>query len=354
MVASMRNLIEKAGGLYVIAEIGVNHEGDIDRAINLVDLAYRGGANCAKFQTYTADELTIKKSPAYWDTTKEPINSQHELFSKFRSLTEEDYLTIASHCKALGLDFASTPFSTRALHMLSPIMPFVKVASADITNTPLIRAAGKTNLPIVLSTGASEIGEIAFALAELDKVGARDVTLMHCILNYPTSPENANLAMISSLRDSFPGRTIGYSDHTEANPNLLALQVAYELGAEVIEKHFTDNPLQEGNDHYHAMTSAQLASLRDSIRLIDELKGSAREKHSLSSEQISRTNARRSIVSARHLAQGELISAEMITCKRPGLGISPTHWDEIVGMKVLSEIEIDTALEWSMLGPSPE
>ncbi len=350
MIASMRNLIDKAGGLYVIAEIGVNHEGDVDRAINLVELAFRGGANCAKFQTYTADELAIKESPAYWDTTKEPTNNQHDLFSKFRSFTQEDYGKIFSHCKALGLDFASTPFSTRALDMLVPMMPFVKIASADITNVPLIRAAGATRLPILLSTGASEIWEVAFALSELQKIGARDISIMHCVLNYPTRPENANLSMISSLRASFPGVTIGYSDHTEAMDNLPALELAHELGAEILEKHFTDDPLQEGNDHYHAMTSNQLLNFRKAVELRSTLRGNLNQKQSLVEENGARVNARRSIVSTRRLVPGEIITSDMLTCKRPGSGISPIHWDSIIGMRVLSEVEIDSQLEWDCLG----
>lgn len=352
MARSMRNLIDDAGGLYVIAEIGVNHEGDIDRAIGLVELAASGGANCAKFQTYTADELAVKDSPAYWDTTKESTVSQHELFSKFRPFTQVEYSKIASHCKGLGLDFASTPFSVGALGMLRPMIPFVKIASADITNIPLIRAAAKTALPIVLSTGASDMWEIALALSELERAGAEDVSIMHCVLNYPTRPENANLAMISSLRATFPELIVGYSDHTEAVSSLPALEVAYELGAEIIEKHFTDNPLEQGNDHYHAMTSDQLMKFRESIQMKSVLKGKATHKHSIPGESIARLNARRSIVPTRRLSPGELITPEMLACKRPGSGISPMHWDNIIGMRVLLEIEIDSPLQWHMLQSS--
>jgi sialic acid synthase SpsE len=350
MTKSMRSLIDDAGGVYVIAEIGVNHEGDLDRAISLVELAARGGANCAKFQTYTADELAVKESPAYWDTTKESTSSQHELFSKFRPFNQIEYETIAAHCRDLGLDFASTPFSARALGMLATMIPFVKIASADITNIPLLRAAAETALPILLSTGASDMWEITLALSELKKAGARDVSIMHCVLNYPTRPENANLAMISSLRASFPELIVGYSDHTEAVSNLPALEVAYELGAEIIEKHFTDNPSQPGNDHYHAMTFEQLMKFRQTIEIKRTLKGAATHKHSIPGESIARTNARRSIVSTRRLLPGEVITAEMLTCKRPGSGISPIHWDEVIGMTVVSEIEIDSPMKWHMIG----
>ena len=239
--------------LYVIAEIGVNHGGDIKLAKELIDLAKKGGAHAAKFQSYKAHKIAAKDSPAYWDTSKEPTESQFELFKKFDSFGPKDYEELAAYCKEVGIDFLSTPFDLEAVDFLNPLQRLIKVASADITNFPLLRKVAASKKPIILSTGCSTIQEIRSAVSELTNHGATEIVLLHCILNYPTSDENANLGMITSLQQEFPNCHIGYSDHTIPSDEMTVLCASYILGARVIEKHFTHDKSLQGNDHYHSM-----------------------------------------------------------------------------------------------------
>jgi sialic acid synthase SpsE len=164
---------------YVIAEIGVNHEGSIDQAKRLIELAKAGGANAAKFQSYKADTLASRHSPAYWDTTKEPTQSQHQLFKKYDKFGANDYLILAKHCQDVGIDFLSTPFDDAAVEFLDPIVPFFKIASADLTNVPFLRKIAAKRKAVVLSTGASTLGEIDIAIDTLIQAGCQDIVLLH-------------------------------------------------------------------------------------------------------------------------------------------------------------------------------
>ena len=185
---------------YLIAEIGVNHEGDFDLACKLIDLAREGGADAAKFQTYKAAKLASADSPAYWDTTKEPTESQFKLFQKYDQFEAEDYVALAAYCRRSGIDFVSTPFDSEAVDLLDPLVPFFKIASADITNVPLLRQVGGKKKPVVLSTGAATLAEIDGAVAERDGAGCLDIALLHCVLNYPCPNQNAHLNMIEDLQ----------------------------------------------------------------------------------------------------------------------------------------------------------
>ncbi len=245
--------IDEKSSPYIIAEIGVNHEGSLEKAKELIGLAKEGGANAAKFQTYKADTLASVNSPAYWDRTKEKTANQHELFQKYDSFNEKDYIALFQHCQDVKIDFLSTPFDADAVDFLDPLMSFFKVASADITNMPFLRKVVSKGKPVLLSTGASNLKEINEAVSELKNHGAKDICLMHCILNYPTEDQNANLDMILGLKETFPELVIGYSDHTLPDAEMLVLTAAYLKGAMVIEKHFTYDKSLPGNDHYHAM-----------------------------------------------------------------------------------------------------
>jgi len=333
---------------YVIAEIGVNHEGSLELAKHLVDLAKSGGADAAKFQTYKAETLASRHSPAYWDTTKEPTLSQFELFKKYDSFGEVEYRALAAHCQEVGIDFVSTPFDDAAVDLLAPLVPFFKVASADLTNTPLLRRVAATTKPIVLSVGASTTEEIDGALVTLRSSGATEIALLHCILNYPTLDENANLRMLKDLAGRYPDCVIGYSDHTVPRPGLPSLVTAWLLGAVILEKHFTHDTSLPGNDHYHAMTADYLRSFRVDTERIRPLLGSS-QKTPLPTEEIARANARRSIVVARDLPAGHRIAEDDITYKRPGTGISPLSWDEVVGRTVVCDLAEDHVLLWSDL-----
>jgi len=334
---------------YVIAEIGVNHEGSLDLAKKLVELAKAGGADAAKFQTYKADTLASRHSPAYWDTSKEPTQSQFELFKKYDAFGAAEYQALAKHCASLGIDFVSTPFDDAAVDMLAPLVPFFKVASADLTNTPLLRRVARTKKPLVLSVGASTIEEIDGALHTLHTAGATDIALLHCILNYPTADENANLWMLNNLAERYPKCVLGYSDHTVPKDGLPSLVAAWLLGAVILEKHFTHDTSLQGNDHYHAMTSEHLRDFRSEVARIRPLLG-VRTKAPLASEEIARLNARRSIVVARDLSAGHRIVEADITYKRPGTGISPLSWDDVIGRTTRHALVADDVLQWSDLG----
>ena len=341
--------VTPTGRPYVIAEIGVNHEGSLETAKRLIELAHEGGAHGAKFQSYKANTLASKQSPAYWDTSKEATLSQHELFQKYDNFEAEDYAALAVHAKKVGIDFISTPFDDEAVDYLAPLVPFFKIASADITNTPLLRRVARVGKPVVLSTGASTLDEVDGALATLRDAGATEIALLHCILNYPCENINSHVRMIAGLQDRYPDHIIGYSDHTVPDPEMTAMSVAYALGAVVLEKHFTHDKTLPGNDHYHAMDVHDLARFMARIGTIADMLGTDRAKAPIANEDIARLNARRSIVIARDLAEGQTIVEADITYKRPGTGVSPLHWDEVIGMRTKRSMQEDDVLTWDDL-----
>lgn len=337
---------------YVIAEIGVNHEGSLATAKLLIESAKRGGADAAKFQTYKAGLIASKFSPSYWDTSKEPTTSQYELFTKYDSFGEAEYKELAQHCKKHKIEFVSTPFDLGAVDMLNPLVRYFKIASADITNPPLLKKVAETRKPVILSTGASNIGEIDAALAILRSAGASEICLMHCILNYPTRNENAHLGMLIDLRNRYPELLLGYSDHTLPNEQMMSLVSAHLLGAVVLEKHFTLDKSLPGNDHYHAMDEKDLARFQVNVKKVHELLGPTQLKAPIATEEISRLNARRSIVLTRNLKSGHKITQEDLVAKRPGTGISPMSWDDVIGKSVIRDLPEDHILTWDDLTKS--
>lgn len=345
-------LVTDASPPYVIAEIGVNHEGSMDLAKRLIDLAKEGGADAAKFQTYKAETLASRHSPAYWDLTKEPTTSQFRLFKKYDAFGPDEYAALAQHCSDAGIDFASTPFDSAAADLLAPLMPFFKIASADLTNTPLLRQVAGFGKPVILSTGASTMGEVREAVGTLESAGCGSLSLLHCVLNYPTADENANLGMISSLRAEYPDTVIGYSDHTVPDEGMTALCAAYLLRARVIEKHFTHDKSLPGNDHYHAMDVGDLKRFLANVNRLDSMLGPGGPHRPIDAEETARLNARRSIVLDADVDAGTPLTESMLTYKRPGTGVSPRHWDEIVGRKVARSLERDHVLQWTDLTPS--
>jgi sialic acid synthase SpsE len=334
---------------YIIAEIGVNHEGSMEQAKKLIELAKDGGADAAKFQSYKAGTLASKHSPAYWDRTEETADSQYELFKRYDCFEPNDYVELAEYCKKIGIDFLSTPFDDAAVDFLEPIMPFFKIASADLTNVPFLRKIAKKGKPVVLSTGASTLDEIDNAVKTLESSGCSSLVLLHCVLNYPTENKNAALGMIKGLMRAYPQKLIGYSDHTLPDETMLPLVSAHLMGAVVLEKHFTHDKTLPGNDHYHAMDVHDLKQLRVMLDKIHVLSGEQEEKASLDSEEIARKNARRSIVLKKDVIGGSYITEEDITYKRPGHGISPLYWDNVLGRKVKHTLKEDHLLSWEDL-----
>jgi len=337
---------------YVIAEIGVNHEGSLERAKEMIDQVARAGGHAAKFQTYKAATLAAKStSPAYWDQTKEPTSSQYELFQRWDNFGEAEYAELAEHCRLRGIHFMSTPFSLDAVDMLAPLQIATKVASADLTNIPLLRKIAKTNTPVIMSVGASSYEEIETSLNVLVEAGAPSVTLLHCILNYPTPQENANIGQIKKLQQMFGERVaIGYSDHVrpEDDGTVPAVEMAALFGAVVIEKHFTDNKQGVGNDHYHAVDERDLRAFMDKLAVYRTLFGKDEQNLGVQHQAIS--NARRRIVAATDLPVGHVISEDDLIALRSNVGIEIANWDKVVGRTVASAITAELPLEWDQLG----
>ncbi len=341
---------------FIIAEAGVNYYdiaikkgiSPISAAKIMIREAKRGGADAIKFQTYKAEKLASKKSPAYWDTTKEKTTSQYELFKKYDSFGRKEYKELAAYAKKEGIIFLSTPFDVESVDYLDELVPAFKVSSSDISNKPFLQYIAKKRKPILLSTGASTLEEIDEAIRWIRSVSNVDIALLHCILCYPTKDEDANLGMISSLYKRFPEYVIGYSDHTYPSDNMEVLTTAYTLGAVIIEKHFTLDKTIEGNDHFHSMDVSDLKNFRNRSEKIRKIIGS-RHKDVAPCEENSRMYARRSLVALRTIHEGEVITREMITFKRPATGISPKYIDDVVGKRATTEIPEDEPLEWEML-----
>lgn len=337
---------------YIIAEIGVNHEGSIERAKSMIDAVARAGGHAAKFQTYKAATLASEhNSPAYWDTNAEPTTSQHELFQRWDNFGPDEYQELAEHCARAGVDFLSTPFDLPSVDMLAPLMPAVKVASADLTNVPLLRAVARTGKPVILSTGASSHEEVSWALDVLEKAGAAEIALLHCVLRYPTPPEHANLRGITALQQHFGDRaSIGYSDHVapDTDGSVPALEIATTMGARVIEKHFTDDRSASGNDHYHAFDEQGLRDYVSFNAALRTMIGTG--EPDLGAQSAAIENARRRVFTARALTAGRVIGEDDLIPLRANTGIEASSWDSVVGATLLTDKAAGAPLEPSDLG----
>lgn len=339
-----------------MAEMGVNFydtakvEGisPLEAAKRYIDAAADAGCDCAKFQSYKADTIVSKNSPAYWDTAKEPTKTQHELFEKFDSFNEAEYAELAEYTHAKGMDFTSTPFDYASADYLEKYVDLYKISSSDASNLPFIAHIGAKGKPVVLSVGASYLDEAVLAVRTLEEVGCTDITVLHCVLSYPTDPKDANLRVIETLAKVFPTHKVGYSDHVAPDPTMQVLSTAYLLGAQVIEKHFTLDKTLEGNDHYHAGDPDDFRRAVKNFRLIDNILGSP-EQTVLPCEVVPRREARRSLVLTRDMKQGEVIGRDDIMPKRPGTGIAPAYADIVIGRAVREDLPEDTILTWEMV-----
>lgn len=330
---------------YIIAEAGVNHEGSMDIAKRLVREAKEGGADAIKFQTYKANTIASKDSPAYWDTTKEPTKSQYELFTKHDKFWKNEMQELKIYCDEIGIEFMSTPFDIESATFLNDMMDVFKISSSDITNKPFIEFICDFKKPIILSTGASSLSEIAEAVSWIEAKG-NPLSLLHCVLNYPTPDINANLGMIMDLKTKFPDKIIGYSDHTLPN-DMKVCEMATLLGSVIIEKHFTHDKTLQGNDHYHAMDKEDLKLFRSNLERIFDILGGFKIE-ALEAETPARKNARRSLVATRDILKGEVIKKEYLTFKRPAHGVSPKFIDEVIGKTTLIDIKDDDVIKWNM------
>lgn len=331
---------------YIIAEAGVNHEGSMDTAKRLIDEAKEGGADAIKFQTYKAETIASKDSPAYWDTTKEPTESQYKLFKKHDKFWKKEFVELKKYCQKSDIEFMSTPFDVEAADFLNDLMDVFKISSSDITNKPFIEYICNFQKPVILSTGASFLHEIEEAVYWIENKGV-PLALLHCVLNYPTDDKNAHLGMIRGLKKKFPNLMIGYSDHTMPK-EMKVLEIATLLGSMIIEKHFTHDKTLPGNDHYHAMDKDDLNKFNKMLDEILTIVGNEKV-HALEIESKSRANARRSLVAKQNIPKEKKIDYHDLTWKRPASGISPRFIDDVIGKKAVSEIKADEVLIWEKL-----
>lgn len=328
----------------IIAEAGVNHNGNYGLAVKMIHEAKRAGADYVKFQT-AVPELVISTFAPKAEYQKETTGADESQLDMCRAihLPLTDYVKLAAICKEEGIGFMSTPFDLVSIDVLEELdMDYWKIPSGEITNLPYLRKIASKHRPVIMSTGMCEMQEIADALAVLEVGGlTRDqITLLHCNTQYPTPFADVNLAAMHTIAATF-GTKVGYSDHTRGIEVPIA---AVAMGAKVIEKHFTLDCNMEGPDHKASLEPHQLKAMVDAIRNVEEAIGSA-EKHATASETPNKEVARKSIVAARAIAKGEVLTEENITVKRPGNGISPMLWDSVIGTKAKRDFIYDELIE---------
>jgi sialic acid synthase SpsE len=330
---------ERNPALFIL-EAGVNHDGDFQKAKELIKAAAQTGADYIKFQTYTANRLAAKHSPSYWNLDEEPTTSQIELFSKYDALETNDYFDLASFARDCNIGFMTTCFDEIWVDALDEIIPIYKVASADITNFGLIEHIARKNKPIILSTGAAHITEIRAAVELIKNVSDQEICVLHCVLNYPTEYENANLDRISKLAKDFDQITVGYSDHTRPEFSHVAIQTAYTLGARVFEKHFTLDKSLRGNDHYHSFNTLDFQTQLETLRKIEKM-SQYTEDGFIETQELARQFARRGLYVSKDLAKGHVITRADLVALRPTFypdGINAEKIEFVVGKSLLRNL----------------
>lgn len=328
--------------VYIIAEAGVNHNGDITKALFLVDEAKKAGADAVKFQTFIAAQL-VSKEAKMADYQKENIGKETSQLDMIKQLelSFADFVMIKEYCDKVKIQFLSTPFDLESVVFLDSIVPFFKIGSGEITNYPFLKHVAKKKKPIVLSTGMSTLAEIEKALEVIDKEGCSDIVLLHCTTNYPCPYDEVNLQAMLTLRDAFK-LPVGYSDHT------IGIEVpvaAVTMGAKVIEKHFTLNKNLPGPDHKASLDPQELSEMVKAIRNIESAFGDGIKKPNQSELEVMSV-ARKSLVAAKDLKAGEIVKESDIAIKRPGNGIKPEFLNIIIGKKMLRDLDEDELLSW--------
>ncbi len=330
----------------VIAEGGVNHNGSLERALRLVDAAAEAGADAIKFQTFNSEEVISPVAPKakYQEQTTWTAESQLDMVRKLE-LPPGDFATINRRCRERELLFLSTPFDRGSVDLLQNLdMGAFKIASGEITNFPFLTYVAKQGKPVILSTGMSDLDEVAAAVEALRAAGNGELALLHCVSNYPALASSANLRAMRTLEDRF-GVPIGYSDHTEGIEVSLA---AAALGACIVEKHFTLDRTLPGPDHRASLEPCELAALVRGIRTIEAALGDGR-KVPAAEELNTAAVARRSLVAASDLAAGTVLSAENIAIRRPGTGLPPAALPNVIGRRLREAIPAGTLLSREML-----
>lgn len=324
---------------FVIAEAGVNHNGSLQLAKRLVDAAVEAAADAVKFQTFKGARLISAAAPKadYQMETTDVAEQQLEMVQRFE-MSEAMTRSVAEHAANRGIIFLSTGFDEESIDLLDEIgVPAFKVGSGDLTALPFLEFIGRKRKPVILSTGMSYLEEVQRAVETLLAAGCREIALLQCVSSYPADPKAANLKAIQTLKDTF-NVPVGFSDHFLENEIAIA---AVSLGANIVEKHLTLDVNLPGPDHRVSLTPEKFKSLVKSIRLVEASRGDG-VKRPTQGEQNVRDVARRSIVAARTIPAGTIITRDMLAFKRPGTGISPAHWEDVVSKRAMREIPCDT------------
>lgn len=328
--------------VYIIAEAGVNHNGKVEVAKKMIEEAAKAGADAVKFQTFRAESLVAAGAPKarYQIDATGKEESQFFMLKKLE-LSENDFLELADYAKNFNIDFLSTPFDTESIEFLQTLnMPYWKIPSGEITNLPYLEKIAATKRPVLMSTGMCTMDEIQEAIDVFRYYDRSMITLLHCNTQYPTPYEDVNLLAMRAIADRFKVR-VGYSDHT------LGIEIpiaAVAMGAAVIEKHFTLDRNMEGPDHRASLQPDELKAMVKGIRNVEKALGS-KEKKPSPSETGNIVIARKSIVAKRDILKGEIFTEENITAKRPGDGLSPMKWYEVLGKKAKRDFKADEKIE---------
>lgn len=328
----------------IIAEAGVNHNGSLEMARQLVASAAAAGADLVKFQSFVTSKIISREAPKaeYQKGTTGAEESQYEMVRKLE-LSRADHEVLIEECRRHGIGFLSTAFDIESFDMLVDLgINQVKIPSGELTNLPLLRYVTRLGKPVILSTGMAGLGEIEAALEIIERAGTprSRITILHCTTEYPTPMQDVNLRAMVSLKQAF-GVEVGYSDHT---PGIEVSIAAVALGATVIEKHFTLDRSLPGPDHQASLEPNELKAMVDAIRNIEQALGDGIKRPS-PSEQKNKPIARKSLVASRSIRAGELFSVDNLATKRPGTGISPMRWDEIIGRPSPRDFAVDELIE---------
>ncbi len=339
------SVIGGAAPAYVIAEAGVNHNGDVSIAREMIRAAADAKADAVKFQVFSADRLVTRQAPAArYQRDATQASGQYDLLARLQ-LSHDEFAQLAEYAGRCGVEFLATPFSLEDLAFLVRIgARAIKLASPDIVNVPLLEAAADTGLPVIASTGAADLAEVAAAVERFRRAGSGPLALLHCVSAYPATEEQANLAAIGMLSRRFTCVS-GFSDHTES---LTIGGFARAAGANIIEKHFTLDRRQPGPDQAFSLEPAQLAEYIRNIRHADRLLGDGTIAVAECEREV-RDLARGSVVAARDIQPGEVLTRAMLTVKRPGGGIAPAQLDNLIGRKASVLISADTPVAWEFL-----
>lgn len=334
---------------FIIAEAGINHNGDLVRALEMVRVARAAGADAIKFQTFRAEEFVGDPSQTYTYRSegRDITESMLEMFRRYE-LPREAWFALKAECDRQGILFFSTPQNRSDLDLLLEVgVPVVKVGSDDFTNLPLLKSYATTGLPLILSCGMADMAEVRASLAAVGALDGYPTALLLCTSQYPTPPADVNLRKLTTLRAAFPDLTLGFSDHTQGP---IAASVAVGFGAAVFEKHFTLSHDLPGPDHWFSEEPESLADWVRSIRAAYVALGSAAVEPT-AAERNMRSIARRSVVALRGIARGETFTCDNIGLRRPGTGLGPEHYDGIVGRVAMRELRKDELLQAGDIGP---